>query len=559
VPEVSPLKPGDPAAMAGYRLAGRLGEGGQGTVYLGYAAGGEPVAVKVLHARVAGDETARKRFAREISTAGRVAPFCTARVLAAEVEGDVPYLVSELIEGPSLRDVVRRDGPMRGAALDRLAVGTLTALTAIHRAGVVHRDFKPGNVLLSPQGPRVVDFGIARALDGTSTLTSQAVGTPSYMAPEQLEGQTIGPAADLFAWGCTMVHSATGRPPFGVDNVPAIIGRILDEEPDLGDLTGPLRDMVARCLDKNPAARPTAEQLLIHLLGRPTGPVEATLAEGARAVGTMTTIADGFGRDPMGPTTVGATPPPAGRGRPTSRRRALIAGAAATAIVVLAGAGVLAWPGGAAGHPAAHRPATATPISTPPLPTPFVPARVPGWNTVIDKVEKIAYDVPRSWDAGTRGEVGYPESAKKPTFTLFAAGVYGKSPCKSDGYFKPRAAVGFMAYDKADLRLVAEDASTLGAAARYSHDGHKAATRARTIESLSVNGMKVAHASATVVAVPDNCGYPSSAVIHAVAMASPGVPNKVAVFVVMADRNVTQAVPDQTLRQIIGSLRPASN
>src|SRR5262249_20197499 len=149
-----------------------------------------------------------------------------------------------------------RYGPLDEGALERLAVGTLTALAAIHRARIVHRDFKPGNVLMSPEGPRVVDFGIARVLDATSTLTSQAIGTPAYMAPEQFDGRPLTPAVDMFAWAATMAHAATGRPPFGADSVAAVVAAVLDDEPDLSGMTGPLVPVITSCLSKNPQARP---------------------------------------------------------------------------------------------------------------------------------------------------------------------------------------------------------------------------------------------------------------------------------------------------------------
>src|SRR6266545_4479182 len=181
--EAQPLQPGDPGRLGDYVLSGRLGEGGQGTVFLGRSPSGEAVAVKLLHA--VDDPKARSRFVRELAVAKQVATFWTAQVLDADVAGDRPYIVGEFVAGPTLQALVIEEGPRGKGALERLAIGTATALTAIHRAGVVHRDFKPANVLLGSDGPRVIDFGIARALDVTATV-SQLIGTPSYMAPEQL-------------------------------------------------------------------------------------------------------------------------------------------------------------------------------------------------------------------------------------------------------------------------------------------------------------------------------------------------------------------------------------
>src|SRR3954462_13940955 len=240
MPETAPLRANDPEQLGSYRLTGRLGEGGQGVVYLGEGPDGETVAVKLLHAQFSGDAKARARFAGELSSAKRVAPFCTAQILDADVEGDTPYLVSEYIEGPSLRQVVDAEGPRTGGVLQRLAIGTATALAAIHEAGIVHRDFKPSNVLLAADGPRVIDFGIARALDASGT-TSQVIGTPAYMAPEQFTGSGVRSPADVFAWGATMAFAVNGASPFAAESGPATMYRVLHVQPDLGRLDGTLR------------------------------------------------------------------------------------------------------------------------------------------------------------------------------------------------------------------------------------------------------------------------------------------------------------------------------
>jgi len=263
---VVPLLPGDPQWLGGYRLLGRLGEGGQGTVYLAQPPSGQPVAVKLLRAEWTRDPVARARFAREVAAVGKVAPFCTARILDARVDGDQPFVVSEFIDGPSLQAVVARHGPLSGSALDRLAVATATALSAIHQAGVIHRDLKPGNVLLGPDGVRVIDFGIARSADAAATLTSQLFGTPGYMAPEVVRGEQAGPAADVFAWAATITFAATGNPPFHGPNMAATIYQLTNGEPDLGVLSGHLRGIVADCVVQDPGARPTAVDLLMRLM-----------------------------------------------------------------------------------------------------------------------------------------------------------------------------------------------------------------------------------------------------------------------------------------------------
>ncbi|MET7334178.1 PASTA domain-containing protein [Nonomuraea sp. NPDC005650] len=270
MPTAQPLRTGDPQRLGEYVLSGRLGEGGQGAVFLG-SRGGEPYAVKLLHGPV-GDE--RAAFLREVELAKHVARFCTAQVVDAGFDEGRPYIVSEYVDGPSLHREVALTGPRRGGALERLAVSTATALTAIHRAGIVHRDFKPQNVLLGSDGPRVIDFGLARALDAAATVTGRGVGTPAYMAPEQITASAVTGAADVFSWGATMCFAANATAPFGQDSVAPVLHRILTAPPELGRLDGRLRTLVAACLDKDARNRPTSRDLLFELLGESEVPSE---------------------------------------------------------------------------------------------------------------------------------------------------------------------------------------------------------------------------------------------------------------------------------------------
>ncbi|MDA8371344.1 MAG: protein kinase [Nocardiopsaceae bacterium] len=276
MPGPESLSPSDPTAFGDYSVVGRLGKGGQGVVYLGRDGEGEEYAIKVLNDQWSQDDDLRKRFEKEVRAAQKVASFCTSAIHEANLDQDPPYVVSEYVPGPSLQESVVEKGPHKGASLQRLAVSTATALVAIHQAGIVHRDFKPGNVLLGPDGPRVIDFGIARVADGTATMTNSIVGTPSYMAPEQIEGQGITDKVDIFAWGCVIAFASTGNAPFGTDSVPAVVHRVVSAPPNLDGVPPSLLPIVQSCLDKDPAKRPTAQALLMRLLGHDTADSAST-------------------------------------------------------------------------------------------------------------------------------------------------------------------------------------------------------------------------------------------------------------------------------------------
>jgi hypothetical protein len=257
------LAPGDPELIGPYRLRGRLGAGGMGQVYLGLSPGGRAVAVKVIRAELAQDPEFRARFQREVAVARQVSGLYTAPVLDADTSGPAPWLATAYVPGPSLADAVTRHGPLPAASVLMLAAGLAEALSAIHSAGVVHRDLKPANVLLADDGPRVIDFGISRAAEASSlTHTGLVVGSPGFMSPEQAEGLETGPSSDIFSLGAVLTFAATGRGPFGSGSTPAQVYRVVHDAPELDLVPAEIRPLIARCLAKDPAGRPTAADLL---------------------------------------------------------------------------------------------------------------------------------------------------------------------------------------------------------------------------------------------------------------------------------------------------------
>jgi predicted Ser/Thr protein kinase len=273
---VLPLRDMDPREVGAYRLLGRLGEGGQGVVFLAAGPAGSRAAVKLLPPTT--DPQVRSRFLKEVAAAQRVARFGTAQILDAGIFERRPFIVSEYVSGPSLVEAVEQFGPRAGTTLERIAVATLAALGAVHAAGMVHRDFKPGNVLLGPHGPVVIDFGLA-AVPGMTTVGMSgqaAIGTPAYMAPEQLAGKRVTAAADMWSWAVTMAYAGTGELPFKGESLTATAFAILHSEPNVAGLPEPLGILVHRCLSKDPALRPSARDALGELVAagaRFTGPM----------------------------------------------------------------------------------------------------------------------------------------------------------------------------------------------------------------------------------------------------------------------------------------------
>ncbi|WP_308442222.1 serine/threonine protein kinase [Planotetraspora silvatica] len=269
----APLSPSDPAAIGGYTLLGRLGTGGMGTVYLGSSDDDRLVAVKVVRREYSEDPDFTSRFHSEVEHAQAVASFCTAEVIGhGEAADGRPYMVTEFIPGTPLDRQISTYGKLEAATLHGVAFGVAAALTAIHSAGLVHRDLKPANVILSMSGPRVIDFGIARAVDATHghTKTGEVVGTPGWWAPEHLQAHPVGPPADIFTWGCLVAYAGTGRHPFGEGPPMVLAHRILESEPDITGLPEGLAHLVRRALNRWPTNRPTAQELLLALVGGQT-------------------------------------------------------------------------------------------------------------------------------------------------------------------------------------------------------------------------------------------------------------------------------------------------
>ncbi|MDP9862382.1 MULTISPECIES: serine/threonine-protein kinase [Streptosporangium] len=267
-PGVRPLTVGDPVIIGRYLLLGRLGVGGMGVVYLAEHPQGGVVALKTPHPVHLHDPTLRARFAEEVEFSRRVVPFCTAAVVEDGTDRGRPYLVSEYIPGPALSQVVSEQGPLTPDLAYGAALGVAAALVAVHEAGLVHRDLKPGNVLLSDTGPRVIDFGIARDVGALATHTQagQVMGSPGWVAPERLVGGSALPASDVFAWGCLIAYAATGHHPFGAGEPDAVARRIMVEPPRAASVPALLRPAVEACLAKDPAHRPRAADLLGALL-----------------------------------------------------------------------------------------------------------------------------------------------------------------------------------------------------------------------------------------------------------------------------------------------------
>ncbi|MER8047624.1 serine/threonine-protein kinase [Streptomyces sp. NPDC094032] len=404
---MDPLNAEDPVTIGPFRLIGRLGVGGMGRVFLARSAGGRTVAVKVVHAELAAQDEFRRRFAREVAALERVGGTGTAPVLGADTGAELPWVAVGYVPGPSLRTVVGDAyGPLPPDSVRTLASGLARALVHIHAAGLVHRDLKPSNVLLTVDGPKIIDFGIARAVDtvtdGGLTSTGAVVGSPGFMSPEQVRGEKVTAASDVFCLGSVLAYAATGRTPFGGadSGVHATMFRIAHDEPDLTDLAPELSGLIRACLTKDPAGRPSATELADTLrVTDPWLPADLLARLGRHAARLLETEAQA----PDTPDTPGTpeapeapdTPAPAAPA-PRRRRRGLVA--ALTALAV-AGAATLTYtywphPGGDGGDTSDKARGTGSPTSS--RPAGIVPAAYVGaWEGVLRGSADAPYETSR--------------------------------------------------------------------------------------------------------------------------------------------------------------------
>jgi serine/threonine protein kinase len=374
---VQELQPGDPQQIGSYRIAGRLGSGGMGKVYLGRSPGGRLVAVKVIREELTADAEFRTRFRREVTAARSVSGIFTAPVVDADTDGRLLWLATAYVDGPSLEAAIGQHGPFPAASVLALAAGLAEGLAGIHAVGVVHRDLKPANILLAGDGPRIIDFGISLA-GGTSSLTGTgfAFGSPGYLSPEQAQGGRVGPASDVFSLGAVLAFAATGTGPFGTGATPALMYRVVHGVADVTRLPWELRPLVERCLAKDPARRPGTRDILAMLNSaggapgwQPTpAPVPASFSQRPLEQGPFGLPGAGQGQPPPPGQglfeTQHVTPVP--RRAPERRSRPLIIGIAAGAVVVVAAAAFAAVQLMPSGHDsaAAKPPARTTPSAT---------------------------------------------------------------------------------------------------------------------------------------------------------------------------------------------------
>jgi hypothetical protein len=407
---IKDLRAGDPVAVGPYKLLGRLGAGGMGQVYLAKSPGGRLVAIKLIRPELAEERGFRTRFAGEIAAARNVSGIYTAAVVDADADAELPWMATVYVPGPSLTDAVEDNGPLPVQSVLALAAGLAEALEAIHRAGLVHRDMKPSNVLLAADGPRVIDFGISRALERSMmTTTGMVLGSPGFMSPEQAKGEQAGQPADVFSLGAILAYAATAAGPFGTGPTPALLYRVVREEPDLTGVPDRLRPIIQQCLAKDPAERPTPVALLESL----SGDVGVLAGEWLPPA-----IADGMSRyDPTRSTPLppslrepdsGEAEPAAAADEPGSR--AAVAGAAG-----LAAAGALAAgaepPGPVPGTPVPAAAGSARAVRATPPPGTELAAGTPLPGAPVSGVPVPGAPASGAETAATRAEYNLPETS----------------------------------------------------------------------------------------------------------------------------------------------------
>ena len=445
------LSAGDPTSVGPYRLLGRLGAGGMGQVYLARSPGGRLVAIKLIRPDLAEERGFRARFSSEIAAAKNVSGIYTAAVVDADADAELPWMATVYVPGPSLADAVDDNGPLPVRSVLALAAGLAEALQAIHRAGVVHRDLKPSNVLLASDGPRVIDFGISLALERSMmTATGMVIGSPGFMSPEQARGRReVGPPSDVFSLGAVLAFAATGNSPFGTGPTPALLYRVVNEEPDLTAIPAELSPLIGQCLAKDPAGRPTPADLLDRLSGEvgvlsgewlpapiteamsrytptaqvpvtPAAPARPTFSPTAAGPGPLpdTSVIPARGAVTAGRDVPGGVPPGGSSRVPPPRRRWFWIGAVIAAAVVIAIVAVLlASHSGGTGKTgttptpsrSAHTTAAPTSAAASPTPTPTQQASTPATQP------STASSAPTSAQATTAQATTAAPSSSAPT------------------------------------------------------------------------------------------------------------------------------------------------
>ncbi|MGW4762088.1 bifunctional serine/threonine-protein kinase/ABC transporter substrate-binding protein [Streptomyces pseudogriseolus] len=468
------LRPADPSAVGGHRLAARLGSGGMGVVYLARSPLGVWCALKVIRAEHADDPGFRARFRREAELAARLDGRWTVPVVAADADAASPWLATAYVPGPSLADAIARHGVWSEEQLRLLAAALVQALDEVHTAGLVHRDVKPANVLLTADGPRLIDFGIARAVGATAlTADGSVVGSPGYLSPEQARGRTVGPASDVFSLGCVLAHAATGRAVFGTGGAAAVLYRTVHEPPDLEGVPPGLAPIVRRCLEKEPERRPGVAELRTWF-GEftadgwlPEG-LPALIAAQATRVGDLPvpepTVVGGepAGPGPGGPGPGGPGPGGPGPGGPSLTRRRLLATGSVLGVTA-AGAG--AWWLRSRGAPA--RP---SPGNRPTYVVGLLGRRADGTFTAQERGARLAvdehnHDPERTFDLvlRTTDDGGTPEGSTRGAAGLVAGRNLAVVICAGTNATVP-AAVTALTRTRTTALVTRADASLLDSA-----------------------------------------------------------------------------------------------